>query len=164
MTSLTGILGGYIADRLSSLNLAYLHLVNPLLASIQDGTAPEPRRLEMLEAMRERYRGTLMIAGGFDPEMARDWLEQGRADIIAFGHTHKPYVKQVDGVWFVNAGSVGKPKDGDPRACYVLLDPAATNPAAFVRVAYDVAAAAAAIRASGLPHEFAADVEAGGTP
>ncbi len=85
------------------------------------------------------------------------------ADIIVFGHTHKPYVKEVDGVWFVNAGSVGKPKDGDPRACYVLLDTAATNPATFVRVEYDVAAAAAAIRASGLPHEFAPDVETGGT-
>ena len=41
------------------------------------------------------------------------------ADVIVFGHTHKPYVKEVDGVLFVNAGSVGKPKDGDWRACYV---------------------------------------------
>ena len=84
------------------------------------------------------------------------------ADIIVFGHTHKPYVKRVDGVWFVNAGSVGKPKDGDPRAGYVLIDPAADRPATFVRVPYDVAAAAAAIRATDLPHEFASDLETGG--
>ena len=40
------------------------------------------------------------------------------ADIIVFGHTHKPYIKNVDGVMFLNVGSVGKPKDGDWRACY----------------------------------------------
>jgi putative phosphoesterase len=84
------------------------------------------------------------------------------ADIIVFGHTHKPYAKQVNGVWFVNAGSVGKPKDGDPRVCYLLLDPAAPSPGSFVRIPYDVAAAATAIRDGGLPHEFAADVETGG--
>lgn len=83
------------------------------------------------------------------------------ADIIAFGHTHKPYQKLVDGVLFVNAGSVGKPKDLDWRACYVILDAGA---ATFHRVAYDVAKAAAAIRATALPHEFAADIETGGAP
>jgi putative phosphoesterase len=81
------------------------------------------------------------------------------ADIIVFGHTHKPYVKVVDGVTFVNAGSVGKPKDGDWRGCYVELD---GGTATFRRVAYDVKGAAAAIRATELPHEFAADIESGG--
>lgn len=82
-----------------------------------------------------------------------------RADVIAFGHTHKPYTKHVDGVLFVNAGSVGKPKDGDWRACYVLLE---DGLAAFRRVEYDVKGAAAAIRATNLPHEFARDIETGG--
>jgi putative phosphoesterase len=81
------------------------------------------------------------------------------ADVIAFGHTHKPYVKDVDGVVFVNAGSVGKPKDGDWRACYALIDGGKPR---FRRVEYDVESAAAAIRATDLPHEFAADVESGG--
>jgi Calcineurin-like phosphoesterase superfamily domain len=36
------------------------------------------------------------------------------ADVLVYGHTHKPYTKRVDGVLFVNVGSVGKPKDGDP--------------------------------------------------
>lgn len=44
------------------------------------------------------------------------------ADIIVYGHTHKPYTKLVDDVLFVNVGSVGKPKDGDWRACYAILD------------------------------------------
>jgi putative phosphoesterase len=81
------------------------------------------------------------------------------ADAIVFGHTHKPYVKDVDGVTFVNIGSVGKPKDGDWRACYALFD---DGKATFRRVEYDVKAAAAAIRATELPHEFAADIESGG--
>jgi putative phosphoesterase len=80
------------------------------------------------------------------------------ADVIVFGHTHKPYVKDVDGVRFVNVGSVGKPKDGDWRACYAMLDAEVT----FRRVPYDVATAAAAIRATDLPHEFALDIETGG--
>ena len=81
------------------------------------------------------------------------------ADVIAFGHTHKPYSKEVDGVTFVNAGSVGKPKDGDWRACYALLDDGIVT---FRRVEYDVKTAAAAIRATDLPHEFAAGLESGG--
>lgn len=85
------------------------------------------------------------------------------ADIIAFGHTHKPYVKTVDGVLFVNTGSVGKPKDGDWRACYVVLDFDSPTLVAFHRIPYDVTGAAAAIRATTLPHEFAADIETGGS-
>lgn len=84
------------------------------------------------------------------------------ADVIVFGHTHKPYVKTVDSVMFLNAGSVGKPKDGDWRACYAVLDTASEPIAVFRRVEYDVKAAAAAVRATELPEEFAFDIETGG--
>jgi len=86
------------------------------------------------------------------------------ADIIVFGHTHKPYVKTVDGVMFLNAGSVGKPKDGDWRACYAVLDTTGTPSAVFRRLEYDVKAAADAVRATELPAEFAFDIETGGAP
>lgn len=85
-----------------------------------------------------------------------------QADIIVFGHTHRPYTKLVDDVLFVNAGSVGKPKDGDWRACYIILEPGAADPVQFIRLPYDVQRAAAAIRASDLPDQFAADIETGG--
>lgn len=85
------------------------------------------------------------------------------ADVIVYGHTHKPYTKLVDGVLFLNVGSVGKPKDGDRRACYAVLDPARLD-AQFVRVEYDVAQVTAAIRRSDLPHEFATDLEVAGAP
>jgi len=84
------------------------------------------------------------------------------ADVIVFGHTHKPYTKLVDGVWFVNVGSVGKPKDGNWHACYAILDVSADPPAAFVRLPYDIGIVTAAIRDSELPHEFAADLERAG--
>lgn len=82
------------------------------------------------------------------------------ADAIVFGHTHKPYERTVDGVRFINAGSVGKPKDGDWRACYLMLDD--DLGAEFVRVPYDLERVTSAIRASDLPHDFAADLESGG--
>jgi putative phosphoesterase len=79
------------------------------------------------------------------------------ADVILFGHTHLPYQKTVAGTLFVNVGSVGKPKDGDPRAGYVLLTVQEGHIGVEMRrVAYDVEAAAAAIRAAGgLPDHFA---------
>ena len=84
------------------------------------------------------------------------------ADLIAFGHTHKPYLKVVDGVSFLNVGSVGKPKDLDWRACYVIADLSAPTSIEFRRIPYDVHRAADAIRATPLPHEFAEDIETGG--
>ncbi len=82
-----------------------------------------------------------------------------QADLLIFGHTHLPYVKQVAGVLFVNDGSVGKPKDGDVRAAYALVELDGAPRAAIRRVEYDVAAAAAAVRASGLPPEYATMLE-----
>ena len=84
------------------------------------------------------------------------------ADAIVFGHTHLPYTKDVDGVLFVNAGSVGKPKDGDPRACYAILEARdGALSVEFRRVAYDIKAVVEAIRHGPLPAAFAAMLEAG---
>jgi len=81
--------------------------------------------------------------------------KSAEADVLVFGHTHLPYSKKVAGVLLVNDGSVGKPKDGDARACYVILDVGDEVKVEFRRVPYDVSAAAAAVRASGLPAHFA---------
>ena len=83
-------------------------------------------------------------------------------DVIAFGHTHLPWHRMVDGVHLVNTGSVGRPKDGDPRAGYALLDLAAGVAIEHVRVAYDVERAARAIVEAGLPEEFAEQLRRGG--
>lgn len=84
-------------------------------------------------------------------------------DVICFGHTHKPWHRIVGDVHFVNTGSVGRPKDGDPRAGYVVLDVTADGVNVdVVRVEYDVEYAAAAIISSTLPDEFAAYLRTGG--
>lgn len=87
----------------------------------------------------------------------QEMVEKVDADIMIYGHTHKPYRKYIGNELFVNAGSVGKPKDGDPRTCVTLVDitPAFVN-VEFRRVPYDVEKAAAAIVSSGLPTYFAA--------
>lgn len=84
-------------------------------------------------------------------------------DVIAFGHTHRPWHRELDGVHFVNAGSVGRPKDGDWRACYAVVGIGAGQvEVEFRRVEYDVSAAADAIIASTLPDEFAGFLRTGG--
>jgi predicted phosphodiesterase len=85
-------------------------------------------------------------------------------DVIAFGHTHKPWSRTLDGIHFVNTGSVGRPKDGDPRAGYLTIEFGADSDVAiqFRRVEYDIERAARAIEASTLPDEFAAYLRRGG--
>ncbi|MFN0097219.1 MAG: metallophosphoesterase family protein [Gemmatimonadaceae bacterium] len=83
-------------------------------------------------------------------------------DVIAFGHTHKPWHRLVDDVLYVNTGSVGRPKDGDPRAGWTLITLGDAAPRAEqVRVAYDIEAACAAVAAAGLPEEFAQSLRTG---
>jgi putative phosphoesterase len=78
----------------------------------------------------------------------------GNADVIVCGHTHRPYDKWVGDVRFVNDGSAGKPKDGDPRAAWALLD-TVSGALEIRRVGYDVDRTVDGILASGLPPVFA---------
>jgi predicted phosphodiesterase len=83
---------------------------------------------------------------------------------ILFGHTHVPYAREVargaaaETTLFVNVGSAGRPKDGDWRVCYALVDPgrlAAGEPAVeFVRVPYDYERLTAALAATDLITAF----------
>jgi putative phosphoesterase len=97
-------------------------------------------------------------------------MKDADADIMCFGHTHKPYHRIVNldeqGGHFrhaINIGSTGKPKDGDNRACYVILsinENSSINDkesikAAFVRVEYDIEKAVRAVEDSPLPNEYA---------
>jgi putative phosphoesterase len=77
-------------------------------------------------------------------------------DVLVFGHTHKPWVHTHGHVRFVNCGSVGKPKDGDPRGAFAILDASSGSlDVTIERVAYDAEVVADAVRAAGLPAEFA---------
>jgi predicted phosphodiesterase len=84
-------------------------------------------------------------------------------DVVAFGHTHKPWHRIVDGIHFVNTGSVGRPKDGDWRAGYAVVSMGREEVSvAFRRVEYDLPRATAGIRESTLPDLFAPYLETGG--
>jgi predicted phosphodiesterase len=99
----------------------------------------------------------------FLEKMARD-LGARAGDAIAFGHTHKPWQRAVREIRFINTGSVGRPKDGDWRACYVILSVEASGSGVeFIRIPYDVDEAADAILVSDLPAEFAEVLKSGGT-
>lgn len=100
-------------------------------------------------------------------------LNQANADILCFGHTHKPFHRifpTTEGVKHaINTGSVGKPKDGDPRGCFVLLtiDPDKTIfdqdlvTVEFIRFEYNVEQAARSIEESILPDAFAEALRTG---
>jgi putative phosphoesterase len=104
-------------------------------------------------------------------------MEQADADILCFGHTHKPYHRvignETNGIMryrhAINTGSVGKPKDKTPKGCYVLITFDSNSSimvkesinVQFIRFDYDVERAALAIENSELPNEYAAMLRGG---
>jgi len=122
-----------------------------------------PRRIN--EYLFEDREGKSMIR----------FMQQAGADVMLFGHTHKPYHRtlrsvQPDGtahfLHAINIGSVGKPKDGDPRGWYVILDinqnasvsDKESIGAEFIRFEYEVEKAAKAVEDSILPNSYAASL------
>jgi putative phosphoesterase len=98
-------------------------------------------------------------------------MKDSGADIMCFGHTHKPYHRVLevneDGLTryyhAINIGSVGKPKDGNPQGCYVMLDISADSSiynkdavkVTFMHFSYDAEKAAQAVENSPLPDKYA---------
>ncbi len=78
------------------------------------------------------------------------------ADLILVGHTHIPAVLRIGRKLVVNPGSVGLPRDGDPRASYAILE---DGEPALKRVAYDVGKSLQALWEWGLPHDVARGLE-----
>jgi diadenosine tetraphosphatase ApaH/serine/threonine PP2A family protein phosphatase len=107
-----------------------------------------------------------------------DALELTSAPLVLVGHSHVPFAFSAEGElafgpslagaeadlrdlrWVLNPGSVGQPRDGDPRASYVVLDLDAGR-ASFRRLAYDVERTQREMRAEGLPEALAARLAAG---
>ena len=139
-------------ERVSEANKAWLRSLSPQIRFESDGhrfllVHGSPRRINEYLYEDKPDATFARIAEGAD------------ADVIVSGHTHRPYTKQVGSTLFVNDGSAGKPKDGDARACWTLIE---TSPGGirvdFRRVGYEVEAAARAVEESDLPHEFAAQL------
>jgi putative phosphoesterase len=83
-----------------------------------------------------------------DAEFWSRRLQHVEANVVCVGHTHHPYVLEVGDKLVINPGSVGQPRDGDPRASYAVIE---DNRVELKRVEYDVEATITTIQESGLP-------------
>jgi putative phosphoesterase len=88
-----------------------------------------------------------IVTAGTPDERLREIVAGVDADVVVAGHTHIQFDRVVDGVRWVNAGSVGMPYEGEAAAFWALLGPDVS----FRRTPFDVEAAAEAILASGWP-------------
>ncbi len=133
---------------LSAEDLSFLRSL-PLTRSIALGgtrlellhAAPGNSLFQYLPAQREEWRNA---ATGIE------------ADLILVGHTHLPAILDLGKKLVVNPGSVGLPRDGDPRACYAVIEDGAP---VLKRIAYDVDRMIAALRAWGLPEDVTRSLE-----
>jgi diadenosine tetraphosphatase ApaH/serine/threonine PP2A family protein phosphatase len=143
--------------------------------------------LETLEPRARREGVALFHASARDPvweyvldgEAALASITLSRAPLVLVGHSHVALaivlangelsgglapagsrVELPDGDWLLNPGSVGQPRDGDPRAAWLLLD-LDSGRANFQRVAYPIEQTQAEIRAAGLPATLAERLAAG---
>jgi putative phosphoesterase len=82
-------------------------------------------------------------------------VEELEEDIIILGHTHRPMKRKILGKLVVNPGSVGQPRDRNPKASYAVLTIDGDVDVELKRVEYDVDATAKKITAAGLPEELA---------
>lgn len=110
---------GYIAKELNTMNLAYLHLVEPAIVGITRDENYDPRWDAIIKYLRTQFTGVLMLAGGYEAETAEQALSSGRGDIIAFGRkfianpdlparlqTGQP-LNDADGTTFFGGGEAG---------------------------------------------------------
>ena len=155
------------ADQLAVLE-ARAPKLGPLLHLIFESHAPATRemlgaeRIEWLRSLPPEWRseGVLLVhaspgdlwrapaADASDRELL-DAYGDADADLIAYGHIHRPYVRPVGTELTVaNSGSVGMPFDGDPRASYLIVE---DGVASVRRVPYDVERHVAELSASGYP-------------
>ncbi len=137
-------------------------------AIVSDDNKAYLRGLEQHIAITVGQVDILMVHGS--PRKVNEYLYEDRpeqslirimdnieASVLVCGHTHLPYDRLLsNGRRVINAGSVGKPKDDNRDACYLVLEADGDSISAeFVRVPYDVEKAALAIEATEMPDEFA---------
>jgi putative phosphoesterase len=141
---------------ISEENRSYLKDL-PVNISLEFKTAGKNLRLLLVHGSPRKINEYL-FEDRPDKSFLRMMSEVG-ADIMLFGHTHKPFHKKLENegktYHAINTGSVGKPKDGDNRTCYVIIDLEQDVTVDFIRVEYDFEKTARAIEGSSLPDKFA---------
>lgn len=82
-----------------------------------------------------------------DPDAWRERLADVEADFVCVGHTHIPFLLDLGRTKVLNPGSVGQPRDGDPRCSYAVIE---NGRVSFHRVDYDIEATVRSLEQSGL--------------
>lgn len=139
---------GYAYELVSAENRAYL---NTLPAHIK----LEYPNLNIILAHGSTRSINEYVLEDTDESYVLEMMTEAKADVLCVGHSHLPYHRIIGDRHVINIGSVGKPKDGDPRGCYVLLTLEDNIQIEFIRFAYDIEKAAEAIVKSELPDELA---------
>lgn len=119
--------------------------------------------LAELPIERTEYDGRLKLVHGHpdDPDRYTRYTRPhefsarllGEEDVLVLGHTHVQHVERYGDGIVVNPGSVGQPRDGDPRAAYGVVDLEAMD-VELHRVEYDIDAVQAAVEEAGLPERI----------
>jgi putative phosphoesterase len=145
----------YLSALPAHINLEY-QAVNKLIKILMVHGSPYSNTEYLLEDKKEK-------------DFTAIFLDTG-ADIMICGHSHKPYHRILENPnkkdsYFhaINAGSVGKPKDGNPKSCYAVITISKSSDFSkkdgigveFIRVDYDIEKTAQAIEQSELPNVYA---------
>ena len=141
-----------------------------------------PAHIRLEFQLNSQHLNILMVHGS--PSSNKEYLLEDKdedsfikvfretdSQVLLFGHSHKPYHRILANknnfmpsyLHAINAGSIGKPKDGDPRGCYVIITLTEESSVLdkdsiqvkFIRFAYDIEKAAKALENSPLPNEYA---------
>lgn len=136
---LTGVTRAVTRERLGKDDLRYLGKL-PVSRTVSiDGT-----RILLVHASP---RDPLDEYSPADPDFWARRLQNVDVDVVCIGHTHQPYVLEVGGKLVINPGSVGQPRDGDPRASYAIIQDYNVE---LKRIEYPVEKTVEAIQASPL--------------
>lgn len=150
---------GYAYELVSADNRAYLYTL-PAFIKL------EFQNLNIVLAHGSTRSINEYVLEDLDETYVLDMMAEAKADVLCVGHSHKPYHRIINNnvkiKHVINVGSVGKPKDGNPDSCYVLLTVndnlngnGGGHQVEFVRVSYDIDRAVKAIENSPLPEELA---------
>lgn len=143
---------GYAYELVSAENRQYL---NTLPAHIRLEFKLNNEQLNIVLAHGSTRSIDEYVLEDLDANYVKDMMAEAGADVLCIGHSHKPYHRSIDTRHIINIGSTGKPKDGNPMGCYVLLTINDNIQVGFIRFEYNVEQAAKAIEGSPLPNELA---------
>lgn len=157
------IMGNHDAAVVGSLHWDYLNVYARVAAmwTRQVLTPDHLRWLSELPLFRQIPEALLVHSSPLEPEAWDYIFTQGEAErafphfterYCFIGHTHFPalFTDHHTGKRIINVGSVGQPRDRDPRACYALFYPK-SGECRWVRVEYDIEMAISGIKEAGLP-------------